>query len=65
MLWVLSLEIVFLGPSLVFLRLTENSYFEIKFFEIDLVAKKFFFDFEFSVSLFFTNQFTSCVGEEH
>ena len=37
---------------LLFLRLTENSYFEIKFFEIDLVAKKFFFDFEFSVSLF-------------
>ena len=55
MLWVLSLEIVFLGPSLVFLRLTENSYFEIKFFEIDLVAKKFFFDFEFSVSLKNTN----------
>ena len=32
-------------------RLTENSYFEIKFFEIDLVTKNFFFDFEFSVSL--------------
>ena len=32
-------------------RLTENSYFEIKFFEIDLATKKFFFDFEFSVSL--------------
>ena len=36
-------------------RLTENSYFEIKFFEIDLVTKKFFFDFEFSVSLKNTN----------
>ena len=36
-------------------RLTENSYFEIKFYEIDLVTKNFFFDFEFSVSLKKTN----------